>query len=103
MKHFNVITIESSAFQSIIAEIKALRNEVSNFQKENSSPLSERWLDNQGVCQLLNISKRTLQYHKTSGLLPFSQISGKIYYKASDVEKLLEDNYTDTELGYSSF
>lgn len=95
MEQFNVITIESRAFQSIINDIKALRNEVSNYQKENASPLTDKWLDNQEVCQLLNISKRTLQNHKTNGVIPFSQIEGKIYYKASDVEKLLESNYSN--------
>lgn len=94
MEQFNVITIESRAFQSIVTEIKALRNEVSNFQRENASPLTEKWLDNQEVCLLLNISKRTLQNHKTNGLIPSSHIEGKIYYKASDVEKLLESNYS---------
>lgn len=57
MEQFHVITIESKAFQSIVTEIKALRNEVSNFQKENASPLSEKCLDNKEVYILLNINK----------------------------------------------
>ncbi len=32
------------------------------------------WLHNGDVCQLLNISKRTLQHYRDTGVLPFAQI-----------------------------
>ncbi len=51
------------------------------------------WLDNQEVCELLCISKRTLQYYRDSGTLPFSQLGHKCYYKPADVEKLIEKSY----------
>ena len=46
--------------------------------------------DHQEVCQILGISKRTLQYYREKGLLPCSQIRHKIFYKPEDVQKLLE-------------
>lgn len=45
----------------------------------------EEWLDNQDVCQLLNISLRTLQSYRDRGILAYSMIGHKCYYKASDV------------------
>lgn len=45
----------------------------------------EEWLDNQDVCQLLNISLRTLQSYRDRGTLAYSMIGHKCYYKASDV------------------
>ena len=42
----------------------------------------------------LNISQRTLQTLRDNGTLPFSRISGKFYYKVSDLEALLESNYS---------
>ena len=48
------------------------------------------WLHNGDVCRLLNISKRTLQHYRDTGVLPFSQIGHKCYYKREDVERLLE-------------
>ena len=48
------------------------------------------WLHNGDVCMLLNISKRTLQHYRDTGVLPFSQIGHKCYYKREDVERLLE-------------
>ena len=47
------------------------------------------WLHNGDVCQLLNISKRTLQHYRDTGVLPFTQIGHKCYYKCEDVEALL--------------
>jgi len=47
------------------------------------------WLDNEAVCQLLHISKRTLQSHRDNGTIPFSQIGHKCYYKASDIEQII--------------
>ena len=48
------------------------------------------WLHNGDVCQLLNISKRTLQHYRDIGVLPFTQIGHKCYYKREDVERLLQ-------------
>lgn len=62
-------------------------------QEKRKSPLNDIWLDIQEVCLLLKISKRTLQSYRDRRILPFSQISGKIYFKASDIQKHLEDNY----------
>ena len=47
------------------------------------------WLDNQDVCQMLNICPRTLQTLRNNGTLAYSQINRKIYYKPEDVERIL--------------
>ena len=51
-----------------------------------------RWLDNQDVCQILNISLRTLQTYRSNRMLPYTQIGYKIFYKPEDVGKLLEQS-----------
>jgi hypothetical protein len=52
------------------------------------------WLDGQDVMQALHISPRTLQTLRTNGTLPHSRIGGKLYYKRSDILRILQDNYT---------
>ena len=47
------------------------------------------WLDNQDVCQMLNISPRTLQTLRDNGTLAYSQINRKVYYKPEDVKSIL--------------
>lgn len=46
-------------------------------------------LDNQDVCQLLNITLRTLQRYKQYRILPCKKIRGKSYYWKSDVLEML--------------
>jgi hypothetical protein len=62
-------------------------------QPSDYTPL-EDWLDSQDVMQALHISPRTLQTLRTNGILPFSRIGNKIYYRKSDILKILSDNYT---------
>ncbi len=47
------------------------------------------WLDNQDVCQILNISPRTLQTLRDNGTLAYSQIEHKTYYKPEDLERII--------------
>ena len=59
----------------------------------DETPL-EDWVDSQIVMQALHISPRTLQTLRTNGTLPFSRIGRKLYYKRSDILRILQDNYT---------
>ena len=84
-----VISIERStyeelltSFNSFVAQMKAMAS------RGNDKKLGE-WLDNQDVCQILNISPRTLQTLRDNGTLAFSQINRKVYYKPEDVKKIL--------------
>ena len=95
----DVITIESEAFAKIVKRIDGIEQKILDIVKKAQNPLAERWLDNQQLCQVLNISKRLLQSYRDEKLLPYSQINHKIYYKASDVEKFLSRNYKPL-LGY---
>ena len=54
-------------------------------------------LDNADILQLFKISSKTASNWREEGLLPFSQIKGKIYYKLSDMHKIIEDNYNPSK------
>ena len=58
-----------------------------------SQRLGEEWIDSQQAMTILKIKKRALQNLRDKGLLPFSTVHGKLYYKISDVEELLKSNY----------
>ena len=53
----------------------------------------ELLLDNQDLCQLLHVSKRTLQRYRSLGEHPFQMIYHKTYYKESDVHTFLRQNF----------
>ena len=48
-----------------------------------------RLFDNQDLCILLQISKRTLQHYRDTGKIPFSMVGHKCYYKESDITEIL--------------
>jgi hypothetical protein len=74
----------------IIKDIKEIKDTLGQLKEKS---IENEWLDNQDVCQILKISKRTLQSYRDNGVLPYSQFGNKIYYRASDIKKHLEDNY----------
>ena len=74
-------------------EIKDIKARIELLQQSRAEVLKDTWIDNQDVLQTLHISKRTLQTFRTNGKLPYSKVQGKFYYKVSDVEQLLQDNY----------
>lgn len=54
----------------------------------------ERLLDNQDLCQLLNVSKRTLQRYRSAGELTYITIHHKIFYTEKNVEKFIQDHFS---------
>lgn len=53
----------------------------------------EVYLTGEEVCCLLHLSTRTLQEYRNSGTLPFCKIGGKILYRQSDIQAILERHY----------
>jgi len=43
----------------------------------------------------LKLSRRSLQDYRDEGRIPHIKLGGKILYRSSDIEKLLEDGYRD--------
>ncbi|MBL7739292.1 MAG: helix-turn-helix domain-containing protein [Chitinophagaceae bacterium] len=58
-------------------------------------------LDTEDLMKLLKISRRSLQTWRDTGLIDFSQVNGKFFYRVSAVNKLLEThkiNNNDTKV-----
>lgn len=72
----------------ILEEIKSIKNEV-----HSKEPIVDLWIDGVAVQSAMHISERTLYRHRKSGILAYSRIRGKIYYKKADIKALLEKNY----------
>lgn len=53
----------------------------------------EHFLTGKEVCDRLYISPRTLQDYRDRRIIPYTQFAGKILYKVSDLERLLEDSH----------
>lgn len=53
----------------------------------------ERFLSDPEVSNRLKVSRRTLQDYRTTGKIPYIQLGGKVLYRESDIQKMLEENY----------
>ena len=56
---------------------------------------SIRMFDNQDLCMLLQISKRTLQRYRSIGALPYKTLGKKTYYSEEDVLTFLSEHVKD--------
>ena len=83
-----IINIEARTFEAMTERFKRFVQRVNCLCNLQNREL-KKWLDNQEVCMILNISKRTLQTYRDNGTLPYSQINHKMYYKPEDVEQAL--------------
>ena len=48
------------------------------------------------VCDLLNVSRRHLQYLRDSGQIGFVKNGRKIYFRAEDLENFFDENYIES-------
>ena len=47
------------------------------------------------VSAQLKLSRRTLQDYRNEGRISYYQLGGKILYRESDIEKMLQENYRE--------
>ncbi|MEI8086203.1 MAG: helix-turn-helix domain-containing protein [Paludibacter sp.] len=72
--------------------------ELTNVIKESNMKMDDPFVSNPKFLKLMEISPRTAQIWRDEEKIGYSQISGKIYYRKSDIEKLLNDNYSKAKL-----
>lgn len=90
----NIDRIEFIAWMERIMErFNILSDHMSDLQKKRSTIDGEELLDNQDLLQMLKISNRSLQRYRSIGKLPYYTISGKLYYKLSDVHQFIRDSF----------
>ena len=66
---------------------------VANLKLNEKIDPEDVFFDNQEFMKLMNISKRTAQEWRNKKVIEFSQVGNKIYYRLSDIQRLLNDNY----------
>lgn len=84
-----VFILSKAQFSELTSRLDALQNQLNSQQ-----PASKKsFMDNEEFLELMGISKRTAQSWRDEGKISFSQVGNKIYYKMSDVDKLLAEHY----------
>ena len=87
-----LVIIEKQALDELYCKLEFLQTKV-NSLCTNSGIAPQKWLDNYQACVRLGASKRTLQNLRDGGILPYTKIGAKVFYKPDDIEKMLQIGY----------
>ena len=55
----------------------------------------EHFYTDDELSKKLKLSRRSLQDYRNEGRIPYIKLGGKILYRSSDIEKMLEEGYRD--------
>jgi len=78
---------------SLYKDVQELKFGIGTLKEVLSKQVSCRWVDSRQVMEALQIGKRKLQSLRDKGVLPFSLMEGKFYYRISDLLSILESGY----------
>ncbi|MBR8704430.1 helix-turn-helix domain-containing protein [Bacteroides pyogenes] len=98
MEH-EIVNKETPEMKQLISGIKEVSKRLREIARTHR-PLfgGEIYLTGREVCERLFISPRTLQDYRDKGIIPYTQIAGKILYRLSDINRLLQENYINRNL-----
>ena len=84
-----IVSIERKTFEAMAAKFDSFVHRMEAICQRHGEKKMSEWMDNQDVCQMLNISPRTLQTLRDNGTLAYSQINHKIFYRPEDVQRIV--------------
>ena len=76
-----IICIDKKTFDEFRTRFCELEGRMARLCRSQEDTGLKNWMDNQDVCDVLHISKKTLQVYRDKGLLPFTRIKHKMFYK----------------------
>lgn len=82
-----VFQLSEEEYKNILTEISELKTLIQS-SPWNRQPI----IDNEEFMNLMKISKRTAQFWRDNGMVTFSQIGHKIYYRMEDMEQMVLNN-----------
>ena len=89
-----VITHKHKWVRDQFSELDRIAKNVATMADENQPLLGgEHYLTDRELSQRLKISRRALQDYRNNGILPYRQLGGKILYRESDIERVLQGCY----------
>ena len=78
----------------LFSELDRIAKDTATMADDNQPLLGgEHYLTDKEVSAQLKLSRRTLQDYRNEGRISYYQLGGKILYRESDIEKMLQENY----------
>ena len=93
MEH-EIVNKETPEMKQLISGFKEVNKRLREIAQTHR-PLfgGEIYLTGREVCERLFVSPGTLQVYRDKGIIPYTPIAGKILYRLSDINRLLQENY----------
>ena len=88
-----IVNIEKKTYEEFVGQFEGFVKKMTEMGNRGTNKCLGDWLDNDDVCRILRISKRTLQTLRDNGTLPYFKLGGKVLYRESDLEELLLSCY----------
>ena len=89
-----VFTMEDEPVATAIQNMLKGSKWLSAFLESYRPPLDgEHYLTDKEVAEMLRVSRRTLQEYRNDRKIPFIIFGGKVLYRETDIERILEENY----------
>ena len=83
--------IEDYKFENNMKSLNKRLDEILRLLKAKNRLNGETIYDNQDLCVMLKLSKRSLQRLRSLGILPYLQIGQKTFYLESDVMEYIQN------------
>ena len=84
--------IESAAYRELQSLVIRLCGRITHPASSTVSPKPDKWLTQEEGCKALRITKRALQYDRQTGVIPYTTLGNKIFFKEEDIHRILVNN-----------
>jgi hypothetical protein len=95
--------IDEKKFDTAVLSVLGKLDEILSCVKARNILNGERLYDNQDLCLMLKLSKRSLQRYRSLGILKYIQVGQKTLYYESDVKQFIKEHLTKDNTGRNDF
>ena len=91
-----LITRDSERVKSFFLSLDRLASAMERLFAGRKPTLNgESYYTDEELAKKLKLSRRSLQDYRNEGRIPYIKLGGKILYRSSDIEKMLEEGYRE--------
>jgi hypothetical protein len=95
--------IDETKFDTSMSSVLGRLDEILSCVKTRNILNGERLYDNQDLCLMLKLSKRSLQRYRSIGALKYIQVGQKTLYYESDVKTFIKEHLSKDTTGRDDF
>ena len=91
-----LITSENERIKTLFRSLDKISSSLERLFSSRKPTLNgESFYTDEELSKKLKVSRSSLQDYRDEGRIPYIKLGGKILYRASDIEKLLQDAYRE--------